>query len=89
MEAQWTNTLVQEFCGEGNGNALQYAYLDNPHGQRKLAGYTPWCCRESDTTKQLTHTHTHTRILKTYCCVEEELGNFTSHFLDIYIDISK
>ena len=26
------------------------------HGQRRLAGYNPWGCKESDTTKQLTHT---------------------------------
>ena len=25
------------------------------HGQRNLAGYSPWGCRESDTTEQLTH----------------------------------
>ena len=27
------------------------------HGQRKLAGYSPWGHKESDTTDQLTHTH--------------------------------
>ena len=27
------------------------------HGQRKLVGYSRWGCKESDTTKQLTHTH--------------------------------
>ena len=27
------------------------------HGQRSLAGYSPWGRKESDTTKQLTHTH--------------------------------
>ena len=27
------------------------------HGQRNLAGYTPWGCKESDMTEQLTHTH--------------------------------
>ena len=43
---------------EGNGNALQYSCLENPHGQRILAGYSPWGCKESDTTKQLTHTQT-------------------------------
>ena len=26
------------------------------HGQRSLAGYSPWCSKESDTTKRLTHT---------------------------------
>ena len=27
--------------GEGNGNLLQYSCLENPHGQRSLAGYSP------------------------------------------------
>ena len=25
------------------------------HGQRSLAGYSPWGCKESDSTEQLTH----------------------------------
>ena len=45
--------------GGGNGN---------PHGQRSLEDCSPWGCKGSDTTKQLsmcvhvqhTHTHTHT-----------------------------
>ena len=28
--------------GEGNGNTLQYSCLENPRGQRSLAGYSPW-----------------------------------------------
>ena len=28
--------------GEGNGNPLQYSFLENPNGQRSLAGYSPW-----------------------------------------------
>ena len=36
--------------GEGNGNPLQYSCLENPHGQRGLAGYSPWGRKESDTT---------------------------------------
>ena len=31
------------------------------HGRRSLAGYSPWGCKESDTTEQLTNTHTHAR----------------------------
>ena len=31
------------------------------HGQRSLEGYSPWSCKESDTTEG-THTHTHTFI---------------------------
>ena len=29
------------------------------YGQRSLVGYSPWGHKESDTTKWLTHTHTH------------------------------
>ena len=39
--------------GEGNGNPLQYSCLENPHGQRSLAGYNPWSHKESDMTEQL------------------------------------
>ena len=34
--------------GEGNGNLLQYSCLENSHGQKSLAGYSPWGHRESD-----------------------------------------
>ena len=34
--------------GEGNGNPLLYSCLENPHGQRSLAGYSPRGCKESD-----------------------------------------
>ena len=27
--------------------------MENPHGQRSLAGYSPWGHKESDTTEQL------------------------------------
>ena len=27
------------------------------HGQRSLGGFSPWGCKESDTTERLTHTH--------------------------------
>ena len=44
--------------GEGNGNPLQYSCLENPTDcsppgfsvHRSLAGYSPWCHKESDTT---------------------------------------
>ena len=35
-------------------NPLQYSCLENPHGQSSLAGYSPWGCKGSDTTEQLT-----------------------------------
>ena len=37
--------------GEGNSNPLQYSCLENHHGQRSLAGYSPWGREESDTTE--------------------------------------
>ena len=39
--------------GEGNGNLLQYFSLENPHGQKSLAGYSPWGHKDSDTTERL------------------------------------
>ena len=35
----------------GHGNPLQYSYIENPHGQRSLAGYSPQGHKESDMTK--------------------------------------
>ena len=39
--------------GGRHGNPLQYCCLENPHGQRSLAGYSPWGCKESDITEAL------------------------------------
>ena len=38
-------------AGVGHGKPLQYSYLENPHGQRSLAGYSPWGRKESDMTE--------------------------------------
>ena len=32
--------------GGGHGEPLWYSCLDNPHGQRSLAGYSPWGRKE-------------------------------------------
>ena len=57
LVAQW---VKESTCNEGDlfsipglerspggrhGNPLQYSCLENPHGQRSLAGYSPWGCR--------------------------------------------
>ena len=47
------------FPGEGIGNLLQYSRLENPMGQRSLAGYILWCCQESDTTRELNNNNNH------------------------------
>ena len=44
--------------GGGHGNPLQYSCLENSHGQRSLAGYSPWGHKESDATEQLSAAHT-------------------------------
>ena len=37
--------------GEGNGNPLQYSYLENPMYRRSLVCYNTWGCKELDTTE--------------------------------------
>ena len=37
--------------GGGYGSPLEYSCLENPHGQRSLAGCSPWGLKESDTTE--------------------------------------
>ena len=37
------------------GNPLQYSCLENPHGQRSLAGCSPWGCKELDMTERLSN----------------------------------
>ena len=38
---------------EGMTTPLQYSGLENPHGQRSMAGYSPWGHKELDTTEPL------------------------------------
>ena len=39
--------------GGGHDKPPQYPCLENPHGQRSLAGYGPWGHKELDMTEQL------------------------------------
>ena len=39
----------------GQGNPLQYSCLENPHGQRSLAGYSPQGCMDLDMTEVNQH----------------------------------
>ena len=39
------------FPGGGHGTPLQHSCLENPHGQRSLAGYSPWGHKELDMTE--------------------------------------
>ena len=38
------------YPGVGHDNPLQYPCLEKSHGQRSLAGYSPWSCKELDKT---------------------------------------
>ena len=38
--------------GEGFGNPLQYSCLEKSHGRRSVVGYSPWGCKQLDTTEQ-------------------------------------
>ena len=47
--------------GEGNSTFLQYSSVflpGNTYGQRSLASYRPWGCKESDTTEQVNNKDT-------------------------------
>ena len=50
--------------GGGHGTTLQYSCLENPHGQRSLAGCSPWGGKELDTTERLSTTHTEVELSK-------------------------
>ena len=49
--------------GRGHGNPLQYSCLEYPHGQRSLAGYSPWDHKEWDMTERLTLSLSNTSLL--------------------------
>ena len=45
---------LERSLGGGHGNPFQYSCLENPHGQRSLAGYNH---KELDTTEATWHAH--------------------------------
>ena len=42
----------ERFPGEENCNPFQYSLPGESHGERSLAGYSPWDCKELDMTEQ-------------------------------------
>ena len=42
-------TVLGRSSRGGHGNPLQYSCLENPCGQRRLAGYSPYSHKDSDT----------------------------------------
>ena len=45
--------------GEGDDYSLQYSCLENSMDRGTWRANSPWGCKESDTTEQLTHSFTH------------------------------
>ena len=57
----WVQSLGWEDPLPGNGNPLQYPWLENPMGKGAWWATVHWGHKELDMTEQLTHTpHTHT-----------------------------
>ena len=57
-QAQGSIPGLERYSGGGHGNPLQYSCLENPHGQRSLAGYSPWGHEELYMTERLSTTQT-------------------------------
>ena len=47
------------FPGGGHGNPSQVFLPGESHGQRSLAGYSPWGCKESDMIERLNNNNQH------------------------------
>ena len=63
--------------GVWHGNPLQYSCLENPHGQRSLAGYSPQGLKESDTNE----------ALDTYCKIKNALFLFLFFYVSFVLKI--
>ena len=58
MRKTWVQPPSWEDCLEkGMATHSGNSGLENPHGQRSLAGYSPWGHKESDTTERLSTQH--------------------------------
>ena len=71
------------FLGEENGNPLQYSCLENPHGQRSLAGYSPWGRKESDLTEQLIMQACYAQLRLWVYTLTGEAHTVNPHYLQI------
>ena len=74
QETQVRSSGQEDSPGGGHGNPLQYFCLENPHGQRSLAGYNLWGYKESEKTEQL---RTATKTTTTPSCGDLIYTNIT------------
>ena len=68
MWETWVRSLGWEDPLEEGSNPVQYSCLENPHGQRSLAGYSPWSRKELDMTKRLSPAQ-HVHVEYVYMCM--------------------
>ena len=57
MQVTWVRSLGLQDPMEKKWQPTPVLVPVEFHGQRSLAGYSPWGCKELDTTERLTHTH--------------------------------
>ena len=60
-----------------HGNPPQYSCLEHPHGQRSLAGCSPWGHKESDTTEWLSSSTSFSSYGYTTICVHRIDSSFS------------
>ena len=51
VQSPGSGKILGRSPGGGHGNPLQYSCLENPHGQRSLAGCSPWDHKELEVTE--------------------------------------
>ena len=62
--------------GEGEGYPLQYSCLENSLDRGGLADYSPWDCKELDTTERLTHMSIY---VSTFSFKNDQIWDFPSY----------
>ena len=72
----------ERFPGGGHGNPFQYSCLENPHGLRSLAGYSPCGHKELDMAERLHNNHaiiTPNKYKKALSINQSPVIDFESH----------
>ena len=57
MQKTWVQSLGQEDLLEKGWQPTPVFLPGESHGQKSMVGYSPWVCKELDTTERLTLSH--------------------------------
>ena len=60
VQETWFNPWVGKIPWKREWQPTPVFLPGKSHGQRSLVSYSPWGCKELDTTERLTHTYTYT-----------------------------